>query len=110
MICVNKTIFIYYSNSDSLMYSRFNELYFLNLLNWFDAFKKYIYNDKKNWLSLMKKMAILIKYARNETYLKIIKNNTELKKKYIAIFHDINNNYNYTHFHIPELLNSLENI
>ena len=56
------------------------------------------------------KIGVLVKYARNETYLRIIKNNTELKKKYIAIFHYINNNYNYTNFHIPQLLNSLENI
>ena len=45
MICIKKVIFIYYSNSDSLMNNRYNSLYFLNLINWLEMFIK-ILNDK----------------------------------------------------------------
>ena len=46
MICINKTIFIYYSNNDSLMNNRFNALYYINLINGIEMLMK-IFNNKK---------------------------------------------------------------
>jgi len=46
MICVNKIIFIYYRNSDSLMSNKFNIFYMKNLINWIEMFR-IIYDKKK---------------------------------------------------------------
>ena len=94
MICVNKIIFIYYSNNDSLMNNRSNSLYFLNLINWLEMFMK-IFNSRKSQIYLQDRISYLIYLFQNNTKTLIaIKNNTEMKNKYINIFKKIVTFYN----------------
>ncbi len=46
MICIDKEIFIYYSNNDSLMNNRFNVLFFINIIYWLEMFMN-IFNNQK---------------------------------------------------------------
>ncbi len=94
MICIKKVIFIYYTNSDSLMNNRFNSLYFLNLINWLEMFIK-ILNDKMSQIYLKRPILLLENLIRKKKFLKQIKNNTETKEQYIKIFQKVLKNYHF---------------
>lgn len=86
MLCIDKVIFIYYANNDSLMNNRVNDLYYLNLMYWLETFMK-IFNNKKTKIYLKRRVSYLIYLFQNSTtLLRNIKKNTEIKNKYIQIF------------------------
>ena len=110
MICVNKVIFIYYSNNDSLMHKRFNTLYYSNIINWLEMFTK-IFERKNNWIYLKKRVSILIKLiGKKEYFLLKIKNNTQIKNKYINVLHKIITNYNIDNIIINKIILSIKSI
>ena len=94
MICVKKAIFIYYSNSDSLMNNRYNSLYFLNLINWLEMFIK-ILNDKMSQIYIKRPILALKKLIRKKIVLKQIRNSTETKEQYLKIFQKVLKNFHF---------------
>jgi glycosyltransferase involved in cell wall biosynthesis len=81
MICVNKMIFIYYSNNDSLMNNRNNyDLYFSNMINYLEMFTK-IFHNKNDLKYLKLKICVIIKILSSKENLLRIRNNTEIKEK-----------------------------
>jgi hypothetical protein len=113
MICVNKMIFIYYSNNDSLMNNRNNyDLYFSNMINYLEMFTK-IFHNKNDLKYLKLKICVIIKILSSKENLLRIRNNTEIKEKYINIIQSINNNYNISNIYnttLQSVINSLKTI
>ena len=110
-ICINKIVFIYYSNSDSLMNNRFNILYLDNLINWFEMFEK-IY-DKKEYVKYLlnriyELIAIFNNNNNNNNLTNIIKNNFILKQKYIRVIKFIIYNYKINDTVLNNILSSLK--
>ena len=89
MICVNKNIFFYYSNKDSLSHNNNNELFILNLLYWFEMFQKlfHLFDDNKQFFE--NRLSVFIYMIQNVHRIHIIKNNQNLKTKYINTFKKI---------------------
>lgn len=113
MICLNKTIFIYHFNSDSLNNNKLNILYMSNLLNWFEMFDKIIYHDKEYRIYLGNRISFLINFIEdnNNILINMIKNNIEIKNKYINLFKTIISDYNITNINITSsktILHSLQ--
>ena len=110
MICVNKVIFIYYSNNDSLMHKRYNSLYFSNIINWLEMFT-IIFEKKNNSIYLNKLVSRLNQIiGRKENFLLILKNNTQIKNKYINILHKVITNYNIDNIIINKIIFSIKSI
>lgn len=108
MICVNKIIFIYYRNADSLMSNRFNIFYMKNLINWIEMFR-IIYDKKKykKFLFFCFSRLVNLIISKKNIY-KEIKNDKETKEKYIKIFKNMIVNDKYKNKKLMKLLNSLE--
>ena len=110
MICVNKVIFIYYSNNDSLMHKRYNRLYFSNIINWLEMLT-IIFEKKNNSIYLKRHASNLIKLIGNKkNFLLILKNNTQIKNKYINVLHKIITNYNIDNIIINKIIFSIRSI
>ena len=110
MICVNKVIFIYYSNNDSLMHKRYNSLYFSNIINWLEMFT-IIFEKKNNSIYLNKLVSRLNQIiGRKENFLLILKNNTQIKNKYINILNKVITNYNIDNIIINKIIFSIKSI
>ena len=107
MICINKVIFIYYSNKDSLMNNRFNDLYCLNIIYWLEMFMK-IFNNQKTLVYLQNRISYLLYLFKNTTILTVIKNNNEIKEKYIKILKNIINNYKIFNDSLNNIIYSLK--
>ena len=93
MICTNKLIYIYYKNNNSLMEKLNRTVYLNNLISWTEMFKE-ILNGKKNERYLIKHISRLIYKVSEKVHLNILKNDINLRKKYIKIL-TIYKNYNY---------------
>ena len=108
MICVNKIIFIYYRNSDSLMSNKFNIFYMKNLINWIEMFR-IIYDKKKYKKFLFACFSRLVDLiiSQKSIYNKV-KSDKETKEKYIKIFKNMIVNDKYKNKKLMKLLNSLE--
>ena len=61
-ICINKVVYIYYSNNDSLTSNRINYTFLSNLISWLEMFQK-IYG-KKYKKFLLNRFSILIKIIK----------------------------------------------
>ena len=94
MICVNKAIYIYNINYDSLKRNKYNILYFKNLINWIEMFKE-ILNNIKGKKMLINRFNQLIKNINENKaiFLNIINKNKQIKNKYIQILNTINNQF-----------------
>ena len=110
MICVNKTIYIYNINNDSLKKNKYNILYLKNLINWIEMFTK-IFNNKKGKIMLINRFSQLIKNINeNKTiFLNIINKNSEIKNKYIKIFNIINNQFIFNNSILKNIIYYLKN-
>ena len=107
-ICLNKVIFIYYSNNDSLMQNRFNALYCLNLIYWLEMFMK-IFNNRKDEIYLENRISYLLNLFQNhQQFLTTIKNNTEIRNKYINILTEFITNYNIFNYPLKKIIYSLK--
>lgn len=93
MICIKKLIYIYYKNNNSLMGKMNRIVYLNNLISWNEMFKE-ILNGKKNEKYFMKHISRFISIVSGKANFNILKNNINLKKKYIKIL-TIYKNYNY---------------
>ena len=110
MVCVNKVIFIYYSNNDSLMHKRFNNLYFSNIINWLEMLT-IIFEKKNDSIYLNKRVSNLNKIiGRKENFLLILKNNIQIKNKYINILHKVITNYNIDNIFINKIIFLIKSI
>ena len=110
MICVNKVIFIYYSNNDSLMHKRYNSLYFSNILDYLEMFT-IIFEKKNNSIYLNKIVSKLNKLiGKKENFVIILKSNTQIKNKYINILYKIMTNYNVDNIIINKIIFSIKSI
>ena len=108
LICINKIIFIYHSNNDSLMNNRFNALFFSNIYNWLLFFIK-TYKKKNEYVFLKRKIKDLIKLTNNKNFLITMKNNKYLMNKYITILQNIITNYKICVISLQKIINSLKN-
>ena len=106
MICMDKVIYIYYSNNDSLMSKRYNDLYCLNLIYWLEMNMK-IFNSQKNKIYFQYRISYLINLFRNSTMLTTIKNNNEIKNKYIKVLKNIKTNFNIFNVSLNDIIYSL---
>ena len=109
MICVNKIIFIYYSNNDSLTHNKYNILYFSNMINWLEMLMK-IFEEKIYWAYLKKQVSSLINLFEDKQNFLFIKNNTQIKNKYINILNKIITDYNFYNTIFSKLIKSLKSI
>ena len=83
MICINKLIYIYNYNQDSLMSRKNNNLYLKNLLYWHEMLKK-LFDDKKSQIFLTKRSSLILKVIRrNLSLIKEIINDKNLINSYI---------------------------
>ena len=107
-ICLNKVIFIYYSNNDSLMKNRFNTLYCLNLIYWLEMFMK-MFNNKKTEIYLKNRISYLLNlFQKHKQLLITIKSNTEIRNKYINILTIFITNYNIFNAPLKKVIYSLK--
>lgn len=98
MICVNKLIYIYYANNNSLMNKLNKTTYLNNLLSWNEMFKE-IFKGKKNKKYLKRPISLLIHKISKKDYLIILKKNKDLRQKYIKILINYKN-YKYKNLNI----------
>lgn len=84
-ICVEKAIYIYHINDNSLTSYSNTNLYLINLINWIEMIKKISINKNKNiYLNRFELFLKLIEI--NKIFLLIIKNNSEIRNKFFKIF------------------------
>ena len=108
MICVEKTIYIYYINNNSLMRNKYNIIYTKNIINWLEMFTK-IFNNKNEKKYLINRLNYLMNILlNNNNFLSKIKNNTEIKNKYINTFKNIIIQYKYNNTVLKSIIDSLE--
>ena len=97
LICVNKIIYTYYINSDSLISNKFNVFYLKNLLYWLEMFKE-IFDNRKYEKYLINRLLFILNLIKDDNFINIFKKEKELKKNYIKVLQNINmkkfNNYN----------------
>lgn len=108
MACVNKLIYIYYENNDSLM-GKLNETIYLNNLIFWNEMFKVILNEKKHQKYLIRHISRLIDKISIKIYLNTIKNDLKLRKEYINILTKFKNyNYIYLNLKINILLEKIK--
>ena len=97
LICVNKIIYTYFINSDSLITNKYNIIYLKNLLYWLKMFTK-IFDIREYEKYLMNRILLILELIKEDNYKNIFKKEIELKKNYIKVLQNINmkrfNNYN----------------
>ena len=122
LICVNKIIYTYFINSDSLIIliinrnnlsallvclfliyeeclitNKYNIIYLKNLLYWLKMFTK-IFDIREYEKYLMNRILLILELIKEDNYKNIFKKEIELKKNYIKVLQNINmkrfNNYN----------------
>ena len=100
MRCVNKLIYIYYSNEDSAMLNRGNLIELKNIIYRHEMFEE-IFKYKSEEKYLIAEMLELKSFIEeNQNFNSIMKNNTQIKNKIINIF---NNYIKHNKFSILEL-------
>lgn len=104
MIKTNKVIYIYYLNKNSLVHKRNYFLYLSNLILWNQIFEL-VLKDMNDKYYLKRHVSRFLKIILHNKNLNVIKNNKILKNKYIKIFQNLINKYNYT----KKLLEKLNN-
>ena len=105
--CVEKVIYVYNFNNNSLVSKRFNLLYMNNLLKWIEMFKKITNNgDKEIYLNRLNFLISLI--GQNKKFLTIIKDNNRIKNKYIHLFKQIIPQINIKNASLKYIIDSLE--
>ena len=109
MICVKKIIYIYNTNNDSLMANKYNLLYIKNIIYWIKMFKKVCNNENGKILLIDRFNQLLKRINENVTFfLKIFNNNSDIKKKYLKILKNINNEYIFNNSNLTNLINFLK--
>ena len=104
MICVNKIVYNYYRNADSLMSNRFNIFYMKNLVKWIEMFR-IIYDKKKYKIFLFSRFSFLVDLIiNNKIIYNAIKNDKETKEQYINIFKNMIINDKYENKKLMKLL------
>ena len=94
MICVDKTIYIYNINHDSLMRNKYSVLYLKNIIDWIEMFEIILNNENGKPLLINRFKELLKRINLNKTYyLNIIYNNKDIKNKYIKIFKRIKKHF-----------------
>ena len=89
LICVNKIIYTYYINSDSLITNKFNNTYLKNLIYWLEMFSK-IFDNKKYEKYFINRILIILDLIKDSNFINIFKKDMELKNNYIKILQNIN--------------------
>ena len=111
MICVNKIIYIYYINNDSLITNKFNSIFLQNLLYWLEIFKK-IFENRIFEKYFINRILILLDLFKYDNFVNIFKKEKELKNNYIKVLQNINmknsNNYNDILNNIIDFLKNLK--
>ena len=93
MICIRKIIYIYNSNSDSLMHNQFNIIRIKNMLNYEEMFRQ-ILNKKKEQKYIISNIQFIINYFnRHKNYLSQMKSKIDIKDKLIKLFKVYIQNY-----------------
>ena len=86
MICINKPIYIYNTDKNSLMTKKSYNLYLKNLIYWHEMLKQ-ILNDQQTQIFLNKRSSIIIKVIRsNLNFVREIINDKNLINYYINFF------------------------
>jgi len=81
MICIKKIIYIYNSNSDSLMHNQFNIIRIKNMLYFEEMFRQ-ILNKKKEQKYVISNIKFIINYfSQNKKYLSPMKSKIDIKDK-----------------------------
>lgn len=97
LLCVNKIIYTYFINNDSLITNKFNIFYLKNLLYWLKMFTK-IFDNREYAKYLMNRILFILELFKNDNFKNVFKKERELKKNYLKILQNINmksfNNYN----------------
>ena len=89
LICINKIIYTYYINSDSLITNKFNINYLKNLLYWLEMFRK-IFDNKKYEKYLINRISLILELIKDSNFTNIFKKENQLKKNYIKVLQNIN--------------------
>ena len=92
-LCINRLVYIYKYNSDSLMHNRFNILEFKNLLYRHEKYKNLFSNKKEEKYLIAEYFFLLNRLKCEIKYLLLIEDNN-IKKQIMNIFHDLLNKYN----------------
>ena len=106
-MCINKLVYIYKYNNDSLMNNRFTIIGYKNLLYIHEKYKN-LFSNKKGEKYLIAEYFFLLSRLKGEIkYLLLIKDNN-LNKQIINTFHDLLNKYNCTEEQRKDINNFLQ--
>ena len=111
-VCINKIIYIYYSNYDSAMLNRGNLLELKNIINRHEMYKE-IFISKKEEKYLIAEFSELLSFIEeNNNFYRIIRENLVIRHKIINIFKNFFSNFKISKLNIKKfniLLNKLFN-
>jgi len=93
MICIRKTIYIYNSNSDSLMHNQFNIIRIKNMLNYEEMFRQ-ILNKKKEQKYIISNIKFIIYYfSKYKNMFSPMKSKINIKDRFINLLKIYIQNY-----------------
>jgi glycosyltransferase involved in cell wall biosynthesis len=108
-ICIDKAIYIYHINNNSLLGNKNNFLYMKNLIYWIEMFKKILITQKEQIYFTNRLNFLISLIGNNNNFLNIIKNNKELRNKFIIIFKNSTARYKFKNHALENIIDSLEN-
>ena len=91
------------------MANKYNLLYIKNIIYWIKMFKKVCNKENGKILLIDRFNQLLKRINENVTFfLKIFNNNSDIKKKYLKILKNINNEYIFNNSNLTNLINFLK--
>ena len=108
-ICIAKAVYIYHLNNNSLLGNKYNFIYMKNLINWIEMFKKILISQKEQIYFINRINFLISLIGNNNKFLNIIKNNMELRNKYIIIFKNLTVQYKLNNSILKNIVDSLNN-
>ena len=88
-ICINKVIYRYNSNNDSLVHLKKNIIELQNKI-YYDEMYRDIFKDKNEVKYIFAHLLLLIEELKNKNLIILLKNNSEIKIKFENLFININ--------------------
>ena len=110
MLCVEKIIYIYNINNNSLMANKYNILYIKNLIKWIEMFKKILNNNTNGKILLINRLNELIKRINNNItfFINIINKDLEIKNKFKKLFKNMNKLYMLNNYNLKNIMHILK--
>ena len=95
MICINKLIYIYNQQNDSLMKNRYDKIELNNLMSRHLMYKEIFKSKKEEKYLIAEYLEIISFIEESDNFYKIIKKNYKIRNELIEMFINFSKNYSY---------------